>query len=327
MFVLGIQGSPRRKGNSAFLLSTFLREAERLGGRVETVDVGRDRILPCREYVVCEKKGFCPIDDDMKHRVYGLLRAADVIVAATPIFFYNCTAQFKALIDRSQTLWARRYRLKLADPNAARRRGFLLSVAATQGKQLFDGLHLTMQYFFDAVSAQYHGSLTYRGIEKPGDMARHPDLEKNVAEAVEDLLSPFRNRRRVLFVSQGGGGGSQMAAAFAKIAAGDGIDVRCAGVEPAAKVLPEAAGAMQARGIDMGYLRPEPLDRALENWTPEKMVVLGKPDGLPAFEKGRTEWWEIPAPEDPDSWNRLADEVRQRVEKLVGNLENELKCL
>ena len=324
MLVLGIQGSPRRKGNSAHLLSLFLQEARRLGARTEVVDVTRDRILPCAEYVVCEKKGFCPIDDDMKTRGYGLLRNAEVIVAATPIFFYNCTAQLKALIDRSQALWARRYRLKLSDPHARRRRGFLLSVAATHGKQLFDGLHLTMQYFFDAVSADYHGSLTYRGIEKAGDMAKHPDVEKDVAAAASDLLAPYMGRRRVLFASDRGAGRGQVAAAFARILAGDRLDVRCAGTAPSGKVLPAAAAAMGERGVDIGLLRPEAFDSALTGWVPEIVVTFSGKNSPPRVEGARHESWDLSAPDSKDAgaWRKLSEEIEQRVKRLVEEIGN-----
>ncbi|MGD8366353.1 MAG: NAD(P)H-dependent oxidoreductase [Desulfobacterales bacterium] len=323
MFVLGLQGSPRRKGNSAHLLSVFLGECERLGARIEIVDVTRDRILPCAEYVVCEKKGFCPIDDDMKQRGYPLLRAADVVVAATPIFFYNCTSQLKALIDRSQTLWARRYRLKLADPNSRWRRGFVLSVAATHGKQLFDGLHLTMQYFFDAISAQYHGSLTYRGIEKAGDMARHETVQADAAAAAADLLAPYLGRQKLLFVSGDGAARSQIAAAFARVHAGDRIEVRCAGLQAAEKICPAAAGAMRDRGIDVGFLKPEPLDRALEGWQPEAMVTVGKVSGLPALKDARIESWDFATPDDEDApaWRQLAGEIEERVRALTESLQ------
>ena len=322
MFVLGLQGSPRKKGNSAFLLSAVMQEAKRLGARTETVEVDRENILPCKEYVVCEKKGFCPIDDYMKHRGYTLLRRADVIVAASPIFFYNCTAQLKALIDRSQTLWARRYRLKLADPKAKTRRGFALSVAATHGKQLFEGLHLTMQYFFDAASARYHGSLTYRGIEKAGDMAKHPTVHEDVADAVQDLLSPFLDRRRLLFVTEQGAARSQMASAFAQIHAGAHCDVRCAGIRPAEKILPAAVGAMRQRGIDIEFLRPEPLSPVTEGWTPEAVVTFGAVDGLPDFRDARTEAWNLACPgsEDIQGWRDLTEEIKQRVQKLTDSL-------
>jgi multimeric flavodoxin WrbA len=322
MFVLGLQGSPRRKGNSAFLLSAVMEEAKHLGARTETIEVDRENILPCKEYVVCEKKGFCPIDDYMKQRGYTLLRRADVIVAASPIFFYNCTAQLKALIDRSQTLWARRYRLKLSDPKAKSRRGFALSVAATHGKQLFEGLHLTMQYFFDAASARYHGSLTYRGIEKAGDMAKHPKVHEDVADAVKDLLSPFLHRRRLLFVSAEDAARSQMAAAFAQIHAGARWDVCCAGIRPAEKILPAAVGTMRQRGIDIGFLRPEPLSPVIEGWTPEAVVTFRAVDGLPDFEGARTEAWNLACPgsEDVQGWQDLSEEIKQRVEKLTDSL-------
>jgi multimeric flavodoxin WrbA len=173
MRVLGLQGSPRRNGNSQHLLSAFMTEAAKLGALTETIAVTERNILPCREYVVCEKKGTCPIEDDMND-VYRLLRWADVVVAASPIFFYSVTAQLKALIDRCQALWARKYRLKLKDPGAGMRAGVLLAVGATRGKSLFDGVNLTAKYFFDAVDARFAEHLEYRGIEGRKDMAAHP---------------------------------------------------------------------------------------------------------------------------------------------------------
>ena len=86
MRILGLQGSPRRNGNSRYLLSTFMEEAGKLGAQTHTVVVDEQNILPCKEYVVCEKKGYCPIEDDMKTEVYALLRWSDVIVAL-PRFF------------------------------------------------------------------------------------------------------------------------------------------------------------------------------------------------------------------------------------------------
>ena len=63
MFVLGLQGSPRKKGNTSILLSAFMKEAERLGATTHTMEVYKKNILPCREYLVCEyanKRGDIP---------------------------------------------------------------------------------------------------------------------------------------------------------------------------------------------------------------------------------------------------------------------------
>ena len=130
MLVLGFQGSPRKKGNTSFLLTHFMQTAEKLGVQTRMIEVARQNIIPCKEYVVCEKKGYCPIDDDLQSDIYALVRRAEVVVMASPIFFYNMTAQLKAVVDRCQTFWARKYKLRLSDPAKKTKRGFFLAVGA-----------------------------------------------------------------------------------------------------------------------------------------------------------------------------------------------------
>ena len=95
MLVLGLQGSPRKKGNTNYLLNAFMAEAEKQGARTRTVDVTKKRIVPCIGCGSCEKKGYCVTkDDDMTLEIYPLLREADIVVAASPVYFYNvCPAQ------------------------------------------------------------------------------------------------------------------------------------------------------------------------------------------------------------------------------------------
>jgi multimeric flavodoxin WrbA len=275
MLVLGLQGSPRRKGNANYLLSAFLNEAASLGAKTHTIEVVKKNIIPCKEIVVCETKGFCPIDDDMKHEIYPLLRQADVIVAASPVFFYNVTAQLKALIDRSQALWARKYRLKLRDPAWQYRRGYLLAVGATKGKNLFEGLNLTANYFFDAIGARFEGSLTYGQIEKAGDMEKHPTVMKDVKNAVRQLLKPLVDRKKILFACRENACRSQMASAFAQHYAGDKLDVLNGGSEPAEKINPVMAEVMQEKGIDMAFRIPKTIEEAISEAQPATIVTMG----------------------------------------------------
>ncbi|OPX33699.1 MAG: hypothetical protein B1H11_12095, partial [Desulfobacteraceae bacterium 4484_190.1] len=79
MYILGLQGSPRKKGNSSILLSSFLSEAEKLGAHTQYIDVTRKNIVPCQECGICEKKGYCPLDDDMQE-IYPLFRRTDIII-------------------------------------------------------------------------------------------------------------------------------------------------------------------------------------------------------------------------------------------------------
>lgn len=281
MLVLGLQGSPRKKGNTAFLLSTFMDEAAALGAQTVVVDVCRADIRPCLELVVCEKKGVCPIHDEMENRIYGLLRRADVVVLATPIFFYNATAQIKALIDRCQALWARRYRLKLKDPLARVRQGLVLSVAATKGAQLFDGLNLTATYFFDAIDARFAASLTYRQIEHAGDMAKHPGVREDVKRLVATHLAPLARRPKVLLVSRDGACRVQMARAMIMAKAGDQIDVLTAGTQPATRIDGPTLEAMAERKLDLAFLTPQSLDSVLADNRPDLVVTFDADMVLP----------------------------------------------
>ncbi len=294
MFVLGLQGSPRRRGNSHHLLTTSLAVARQMGAHTELIDVPRRDIRPCLELIVCEKKGYCPIDDEMAREIYALIRRADLIVMASPVFFYSVTAQLKALIDRCQTLWARKYKLRLADPKSPWRQGVLLSVGATHGKELFTGLELTAKYFFDAVDAEYKGSLTYPGIEGPEDLTHHPNMPAQVDEKMRSLLSELTDRQRVLFTCQKNDSLSQMAAAIAQLKAGDILEVDCAGSLPAETIHPMVAEVMAEKGIDMAFRKPKALEKLMEAWTPSVIVGLDCWEACPYLPNIQKFRWNLP---------------------------------
>jgi multimeric flavodoxin WrbA len=190
MLALGLQGSPNFQGSTAYLLKQFMAETAGKGIRTRTIDVARKTIHPCKACRYCEKKGRCIIDDDdMAAEIYPILREADLIVMASPVFFYGVPSQLKALIDRTQAFWSRKYRLNLSDPIKEKRKGFLLSLGGSRGKQLFDGIILTAKYFFDAVDADFFGSLTYRNIETRKDIMQHQTMKRDIQKAVKDLLS------------------------------------------------------------------------------------------------------------------------------------------
>jgi arsenate reductase len=322
MLVFGLQGSPRKKGNTNFLLSMFMEAAEKKGAMTHTIDVTKKNILPCKEYTVCEKKGFCPIDDDVRDEIYPLLRRAEVVVVATPIFFYNMSSQLKAVIDRCQMFWARKYRLKLKDPAANMRRGFLLSVGATKGKNLFEGLQLTTQYFFDAIWAKFEGSLTYRGIEGPNDMAGHPTVLEDVAHAVESTLSPFLGRKKVLFACRENACRSQMASAFAQFTAGDKLEIMNAGSEPAEQVNPDMVTVMHEKGIDMGYRIPQSIEAVISHDKPDHIVTMGCKEECPYVPGARIVDWDLPDPAGKplDFMRDVRDEIEKRVLTFIAEI-------
>lgn len=318
MFVLGLQGSPRIKGNTGILLSTFLGEAEALGACAHRLDVARMNISPCQECGTCEKEGYCPIDDDMQE-IYHLLRLADIIVMATPIFFYGPTAQLKALIDRSQVMWARRCVHKLVDPGRKWRHGFLLSLGATKGKNLFDGLSLTAKYFLDAVGASFDGSLTYRRIEAPGEIARHPTALADAKDKAGRLVTPLLSRKKILFACTENACRSQMASAFARYHAGDKIEAESAGSAPAQEIKPLMEEVMREKGIDMAFCKPKSIEEAARSGKPELIISMGCKEAYPCFPGVPRQEWSLPDPSGkPVAFMRkIRDDIEGRVGKLI----------
>jgi arsenate reductase (thioredoxin) len=320
VLVLGISGSPRHGGNSDTLLTAFLDEARELGAETQKIVPASLAIRPCIECRTCERTGFCSIDDDMQ-QVYGLMRRADVIVAASPIFFYSVSAFLKAVIDRTQCLWARRHLLKLIDPGAPARKGVFLSVGATKGDKLFEGATLTMKYFFDAVGATFTGTLSYRGIEHPGDIEKHPTALSEARALAETVVKPFTARRRVLYLCRQNACRSQMAWGFTRLLAGERIEAASAGDSPAAEVNPDMVAVMAERGIDMGFISPRSITDALKAGNPDVVVSMGCMDACPVIPGAEIIDWGLadPAGKPIAFMREIRNEIERRVTTLVGS--------
>lgn len=97
--VLIISSSPRKGGNSDLLCDAFAEGAEKAGHIVEKISL-RDRTIHyCNACGICYMGKECPLHDDMQDILPRIL-IADVIVLASPIYFYTISAQLKTLIDR-----------------------------------------------------------------------------------------------------------------------------------------------------------------------------------------------------------------------------------
>jgi arsenate reductase len=320
VFVLGLMGSPRTQGNTDLLLDAFLEGAHTKGAEVLKVDVPSKHITPCQGCRFCEKQGFCRLQNDDMGEMNYLLRRADIVALATPIFFYGPTSQIKALIDRSQALWARRYIMKLIDPKAPFRRGFLLAVGATKGKELFNGTSLVAKYFYDAVGAHYEGFLGFRQVDAPGAIARHPTALADARKKGEELAGRLIGRKRALFLCRENACRSQMAEAFLQYNGGELFDAQSAGDQPAPKVNPQAVEAMAERGIDLAFRRPKGMEAINNEALPFDLVVqMGCEQSCPVTPTGRVENWELedPAGRPLEFMRTIRDEIEKRVKLII----------
>ena len=186
MKVLGIMGSPRIRGNTDLLLDEALKGAQSQNAEIDKIIVDKLKITACREYYGCLNDGKCVIKDDMDD-IYQKILDADVIIAASPIFFYTVSAQIMLLISRCQAIWARKYVLKNLD--IPMKKGAFISVGATKGQKLFDGPKLTIKYFFEAINAEYTEELLVRGVDKRGEIKDHPTALTDAYELGKRLVT------------------------------------------------------------------------------------------------------------------------------------------
>jgi arsenate reductase len=320
VFVLGLMGSPRTRGNTDLLLDAFLEGAQGKGAEVLKIDVPSKHITPCQGCRFCEKQGFCRLKNDDMGEMNYLLRRADIVALATPIFFYGPSAQIKALIDRSQALWARRYIMKLTDPKAPFRRGFLLAVGATKGKELFTGTNLVAKYFYDAVGAHYEGFLGFRQMDAPGAIAHHPTALTDARKKGEELAGTLAGRKRALFLCRENACRSQMAEAFLQYYGGEMFDAQSAGDQPATEVNPQTVEAMAERGIDLAFRRPKGMEAINNAALPFDLVVqMGCEMSCPVTPAGRVENWELedPAGRSLEAMRTIRDEIEKRVKLII----------
>jgi multimeric flavodoxin WrbA len=98
--VLVISASPREGGNSDTLSDQFIKGATEAGHQAEKIFIARKDIKYCTGCLVCNDTHKCVIKDDMEE-VLNKMVEADVIVMATPVYFYSMDGQLKTLIDRT----------------------------------------------------------------------------------------------------------------------------------------------------------------------------------------------------------------------------------
>ena len=163
--ILILSGSPRKGGNSDLLCDEFMRGALESGNQVEKIRVAEKKIGYCSACYYCQKSGgVCAKKDDMTELLQKIIDA-DVIVLASPVYFYSIDAQLKTLIDRTVARWTeiknKEFYYIVTSADAERK-------AQKRTLECFRG-------FADCVEgAQEKGVIYGTGVYKPGEIRSNP---------------------------------------------------------------------------------------------------------------------------------------------------------
>jgi multimeric flavodoxin WrbA len=182
--IIALYGSPRRKGNTATLLKKAVEGARDAGADVEEIVLRDLKLSPCFEIYGCLQAGECAIKDDFQ-KVRDKILDAQGLMLASPVFFYTVSSHTKILMDRFQSLWVKKYWVDKTSSHqqAITRKGLFISVGATKGKKLFDGMLLTIKYFFDVLDMELWQSLLYRQLDFQDDVLKHPEYLEEAYDA------------------------------------------------------------------------------------------------------------------------------------------------
>ncbi len=176
-------GSPRKNGNTDLLLKEAVRGIEASGIDVQTYSLNLMNIKPCQDCGGCNETGECIFEDDMS-QIYDAIRSADRIILASPIFFFSVTAQVKTMIDRCQSFWCEKYLLKSPlKESKYGRKGLLLLIGAMEKEIGVQCSEACAQAFFRTISVQEHESLHWLGIDRKGEILKHPTALGEAYEA------------------------------------------------------------------------------------------------------------------------------------------------
>ncbi len=167
--ILILSGSPRKNGNSDLLCDEFKRGAELSGNTVEKIRVAEKKIHPCSGCYFCRTHGGeCAHKDDMAELLQKMIDA-DVIVLASPVYFYSIDAQLKAVIDRTVARWL----------EVKNKEFYYIVTMADEGEESADTTLACFRGYADCVEgAVEKGVLIAGGVYEPGTVRSTTAMEK-----------------------------------------------------------------------------------------------------------------------------------------------------
>ena len=167
--VLILSSSPRRGGNSDTLCDEFIRGAAENGHKTEKIFLREKVIHYCTGCSTCSLyKKPCPQNDDAA-AIISLMLSADVIVMATPVYFYTMCAQMKTLIDRCCGLYT----------EMKNKEFYFIITAAEDDRKLLERTVDTFQGFLDCLENPVIKGVVYgTGVWQVGEIKSKPVMQE-----------------------------------------------------------------------------------------------------------------------------------------------------
>ena len=166
--VLIISTSIRAGSNSEILAKEVEKGAKEKGHTVDFVSLKNKEIKFCKGCFTCHKKGKCVIKDEA-NKITEKIKNSDVIVWATPVYYYEMSGQMKTLIDRANSLFASDYKFKEV---------YVISTAAENSKQAKESVLYGVQGWIDCFEGVKLCGNVFGAANDPKEINNKPKLLK-----------------------------------------------------------------------------------------------------------------------------------------------------
>lgn len=167
--VLLVTSSLREGSNSDQLAEAFAAGARDAGHVVDIVSLKGKQIAFCQGCLACQKTKRCIIKDDAGW-IAEKICAADVVVFASPVYYYGLSGQLKTLLDRCNPLYFREYTFRAV---------YLLATAAENAPSTVEGSVRGLQGWVDCFdNATFAGTIFAGGVAAQQEIKQHPALEQ-----------------------------------------------------------------------------------------------------------------------------------------------------
>lgn len=167
-------GSPRREGNTIQLAQAFSRELRSRGDHVRMIYLNDLNIRPCQGCLACAADGQCRINDDMRD-IRKYIMESDIIVYATPLYWFAPSGQLKLVMDRSIAFIDKEYTSRVKGKKAV-----TLMTCAEEGSETYAPSREIFKNTFQLLGFTYEGSVEATGCAENG-----PVKEKFIKRAEE----------------------------------------------------------------------------------------------------------------------------------------------
>ena len=167
--VVVLSTSLRTNSNSELLAKSFVEGAKEAGNEVEYTSLKNKDIRFCIGCLACQTIGHCVIKDDVADIMNSVLEA-DVVVWATPIYYYEMSGQMKTLIDRLNPMYSKDYKFRDI---------YLLATAAEEGDEVFEKVITGLNGWIDCFEkTTIKGTILAGGVSDSGAISGNDKLKE-----------------------------------------------------------------------------------------------------------------------------------------------------